>query len=55
MNKLDELIEKRATEYFRSLGMPEGLIEYKVLDLKILAIRGVNTRAEILGLLKKVA
>lgn len=55
MNKLDQLIERKAYEYFSTLGLAQDLVEYKIKELQICVTRGYNSRAEILGLLKKVA
>lgn len=55
MNKLDELIEKRAFEYFTKLGMKSDLIAFSIKELKICTERGYNSRSEILNLLKVAA
>ena len=55
MNKLDQLIERKAYEYFSTLGLAQDLVEFRVKELQICITQGYNSRAAILGLLKKVA
>ena len=55
MNKLDQLIERKAYEYFSSLGLAQSLVEFKIRELQICVAQGYNSRSEILQLLKKVA
>lgn len=54
MNLLDKLIERKAFEYFTDCGFENSLVEFRIKELKMLIEQGYNTRAEILGLLKKV-
>lgn len=53
MNLLDKRIERLAFEYFTELGFADSLVQFKIKELKICTERGYNSRAEILGLLKK--
>jgi hypothetical protein len=53
MNKLDKLIERKAFELFTEMGLDASLVQFKIKELKICVLRGYNTRAEILGLIKK--
>ena len=55
MNMLDKRIQRLAFEYFTELGLNDSLVQFKIKELQICTERGYNTRAEILGLLKKVA
>ena len=52
MNSLDNLIRRKA--YFAGLGLADSLAEFKVRELMLCVEHGYNTRAEILGLLKKM-
>ena len=54
MNKLDDLIRGKASAYFVGLGLADSLTQFKVEELMLCVERGYNTRAEILGLLKKI-
>ncbi len=53
MNKLDQLIEAKAYALFISQGLGESLAQFKTQELLICAMRGYNTRAEILRLISK--
>ena len=55
MNRLDQRIERLSYEYFTALGFDASLVQFKIKELQICILRGYNTRAEILGLLKKVS
>jgi hypothetical protein len=53
MNKLDKLIERKAFELFSAQGFEMSAIEFKIKELQICVMRGYNSRAEILSLIKK--
>ena len=55
MNKLDQLIERRAYELFATQGLEASLIDFKIKELQICVDRGYNKRTEILALIKKAA
>jgi len=55
MNKLDRLIERRAFELFTSWELRPSLVQFKIRELQICIEQGYNSRAEILGLIKKAA
>lgn len=53
MNKLDQLIERRAYELFSSTISNKSLIDFKIRELMICVERGYNSRADILRLIKR--
>jgi hypothetical protein len=53
MNKLDQLIERKSFELFTSMELHPDLVQFKIKELQICVERGYNSRAEILGLIKK--
>lgn len=53
MNRIDQLIERKAYEYFSGLGIAPSLVEFKIKELQICIDRGYNSRAEILRVIKK--
>ena len=55
MNKLDQLIERKAYELFTAQGLDISLIQFKIKELAVCVERGYNTRAEILSLINKAA
>jgi hypothetical protein len=52
-NILDKAIERKAYELLSAQGLEQSLIEFKIKELLICAERGYNTRAELIGLIKK--
>jgi len=52
MNLLDKKIERMAYEILSEQNLPISLIEFKIRELQILIDRRINSRSEIIGLLK---
>jgi len=52
MNRLEKRIERLAFELFTAQGFTAKEIEFKILELQLCYLRGYNTRAQILSLVK---
>lgn len=52
-NLLDRRLERLAYEYFSELGLRPDLVQFKIKELQICVMRGYNTRAELISLVKK--
>lgn len=52
-NLLDRRLERLAYEYFSALGLRPDLVQFKIKELQICVMRGYNTRAELISLVKK--
>jgi len=53
MNKLDNLLETLVSRHAANLGLSIELRERMVKEMSICALRGYNTRAELISLTKK--
>jgi hypothetical protein len=52
-NLLDRRLERLAYELFTAQGHRPDLVQFKIKELQICVMRGYNTRAELISLVKK--
>lgn len=52
MNRIDQLIERKAYELFSAQGFHPKTVEFMIKELQMCVEQGYNSRAEILRLLK---
>lgn len=52
-NLLDRRLERLAYELFTAQGHRPDLVQFKIKELQICVMRGYNTRAELISLIKK--
>ena len=53
MNKLDNLLETLVSRHALNLGLSNENVDQMVKEISICALQGYNTRAELIGLVKK--
>jgi hypothetical protein len=53
MNKLDNLLEILVSRHAANLGLSNDLVDQMVKEINICTMRGYNTRAELIMLVKK--
>jgi len=53
MNKLDNLLEILVARHAANLGLSNDLVDQMVKEINICTMRGYNTRAELIMLVKK--
>ena len=53
MNKLDNLLETLVSRHALNLGLSNENVDQMVKEISICALQGYNTRAELIGLIKK--
>jgi hypothetical protein len=52
-NLLDRRLERLAYELFTAQGHRPDLVQFKIKELQMRVMRGYNTRAELISLVKK--
>jgi hypothetical protein len=53
MNKLDNLLETLVSRHAANLGLSNALVDQMVKEINLCTMRGYNTRAELIMLVKK--
>jgi hypothetical protein len=53
MNKLDNLLEILVSRHAANMGLSNDLVDQMVKEINICTMRGYNTRAELIMLVKK--
>jgi hypothetical protein len=53
MNKLDNLLEILVSRHAANLGLSNDLVDQMIKEINICTMRGYNTRAELIMLVKK--
>jgi hypothetical protein len=53
MNKLDDLLETLVSRHAANLGLSNALVDQMVKEINLCTMRGYNTRAELIMLVKK--
>jgi hypothetical protein len=52
MNKLDDLLETLVSRHAANLGLSNALVDQMVKEINLCTMRGYNTRAELIMLVK---